>query len=216
MLVWVEFQARPRRLRRRPCRTRRSSRASALRPLRSARAGTRFGATRRSCGGKGRGRSRGLAGCELPDLRGESLGVAEAAVLSRVVGARSEHFVSTGFGEARDRVYRKHRSRLTRPTRAARVSLLPVGAAGKSCCAAASLPGCRCGRSHGAHETASHGLPACTTVPPWGFAGSSWESALFDTSLGRARAARLRDAFAPSSPSPARGDVVAARGRPGC
>ena len=63
-----------------------------------------------------------------------------------------------------------------------------------SCCAAASLLGCRCGRSHGAHETASHGLPACTTVPPWGFAGSSWESALFDTSLGRARAASLRDA----------------------
>ena len=69
------------------------------------------------------------------------------------------------------------------------------------CCAAASLLGCRCGRSHGAHEAASHGLPACTTVSPWGFAASSWESALFDTSLGRARAACLRDASGAREPA---------------
>jgi len=44
-------------------------------------------------------------------------------------------------------------------------------------------------------------LPACTPVPPWGFAGSSWESALFDTSLGRARAACLRDASGAREPA---------------
>ena len=58
---------------------------------------------------------------------------------------------------------------------------------------------------------ASHGLPACTTVPPWGFANSSWESALFDTSLAGREPRASGTPPAPASRPPPPGDVVAAR-----
>ena len=56
---------------------------------------------------------------------------------------------------------------------------------------------------------ASHGLPACTTVPPWGFANSSWESALFDTSLAGREPRASGTPPTPATPSLARGEVVA-------